>query len=222
MPVNEIKETHPSYASASLSRTQANGRRLFGSAITTHSHTVRLRVMPAELYRSETGDRIYAKHRPMIEVEFSAAQFAEFVSTMNTSAGIPCTLLSLNGNCVEQPPALEAEAARQRKVFEDRLGAAAESLKKHAYDMKAYLIANNIPKKHWEPLTRPLEKMLEEVGVNAGFWLELFEEATEKVVVAAKAEVDAFTTSAIQHAGLQALRAPRPQVMLTEAGKDEA
>lgn len=208
------KETHPSYCSAVLLRTQSNGRRLFGSAITTHSQTVRLRITPAALYREETGDRVYAHGKQMIEVEFSAAQFAEFITTMNTASGIPCTLLSFDGKSVEEPPVLVAEATKQRKVFEKRLGDAAENLKQHAIELKKYLADNNIPKKHWEPLTRPLEKMLQEVGINAGFWMELFEEVAEKVVAAAKAEVDAFTTAALHQAGMKALRSPDGQVHL--------
>lgn len=220
---NDEHISHPSFGLAQLNRTQSSGT-LFGSSLTMIQNTVRLTIHTnVELIRGDTGDRYYPHGRSAIEVEFSAAQFAEFVTTMNVGFGVPCTVRRFNGEIIKTPPSLEAEAVKQRKVFGDKMRASVEGLKKHARELRDYLSNSNIPKKHWDPLTKPIQQMLDEVGVNSEFWMELFEEATEKVVKEAKSEVDAFVTSAIHRAGLehlQGLAAPKPIEMPMLNGKD--
>lgn len=218
--------SHPSYGLASMSRCQSSPK-LFACPLTISQNTVRLTIYEnVELIRGESGDRYLPHGKSAIEVEFSAAQFAEFVTTMNVGFGVPCTVRLFNGKIVENPPDLEPEAVKLRQNFGKRMDAASKSLEKHAKEMAEYLAKSNIPKKHWEPLLAPLKQMIQEVGCNSDFWLELFEEATEKVVTSAKAEVDAFVTSAIHRAGLEhikGLAAPqKPELVALEPPKKKS
>ncbi len=55
------------------------------------------------------------------------------------------------------------------------------------------------------------------------FFLEMYEEATDKVTVAAKTEVEAFVVGAIHNAGMAALAAGQVSLTLPQLpAKDEA
>ncbi len=203
---DEEEIQHPSYGLVQFNRCSNTHSKLFGSAIKSHMSTIRLRIFQnVKLLRGDSGDRYYTGNVPAIEVELSANQFAELVTTMNVGFGVPCTVRHLGNEIIEPPPELKTEAENVQNSFETRMRAAAKRLEEHVKDLPAKLEAAKIPKKHWEILMGPVNKMLQEVGLNSHFWLEMFEESTEKVVASAKAEIEAFQTSAIQQAGLKAL-----------------
>lgn len=204
---DEITEQHPSFGLVSFNRISSGGkRRLFGSAIRDHGQTIRLRITSnVKLHRSDSGDRYYAPNTPDIEVELSAAQFAELLTTMNVAMGVPCTVLYKEGKRIPDPPETASEAERVRGSFERRMAEAGKKLSAHRTAMVAKLEELKVSKKHWGALLDPVDKMIQEAGVNTPFWLEMFEEATEKIVVAAKAEVEAFTMSTLLRAGMKAL-----------------
>ncbi len=202
---DETVENHPSYGLVQFNRTSSSGK-LFASSLNNHFNTIRLRIYDGVDYiRSDHGDRFYAKNTPFVEVELSAAQFAELVTTMNVGFGTPCTIRRKGKEQIPSPPEVQQEAGRVRGTFAKRMQKSADALMKHADELHTYLEKNNVAKKHWGPLLAPIRQMLQEVGANSPYWMECFEEATEKVVAAAKAEVDAFTTAAVQRAGLKAL-----------------
>jgi len=86
-------KNHPSYGTVMFTRTHCGGGRekLFGSAITNHFTTVKLTIREAELRHKYHEDRIWGD-RKIIEVELSAAQFVELLTTMNVGTGTPCTI----------------------------------------------------------------------------------------------------------------------------------
>lgn len=54
-------------------------------------------------------------------------------------------------------------------------------------------------------VSEAMRMIVQQIGSDAPFMLKQFEEAAEKVVAAAKAEVDSFMTHAITAAGMKAL-----------------
>ncbi len=212
-------EQHESFGLVQFNRISCGGKvRLFGSSIRDHGQTIRLRIFRnVSLIRAQSGDSYYAPNRPDIEVEMSAAQYAELLTTMNVGFGVPCTVRSFDGKRVSDPPDLAAEAVNVKGTFEKRMKQAAEALCEQRDQMAKNLEEMKIPKKHWETLMAPINKACQEVALNAPFWLETFEEATEKIVTSAKAEVDAFTTSAIHRAGIKALQDGSAQLTLPAA-----
>jgi len=67
-----------------------------------------------------------------------------------------------------------------------------------------------------------LTKIIQDVGQNIPFMLSQFQEATEKITTAAKAEVDAFVTHAAMNLGVKALReqsAATPDRLLGDDGE---
>jgi hypothetical protein len=84
-------ESHESYGMVEISRYTCNPpQNFFGSSVKHHSG-ISLRIHKAIKRRSLAEDRYFA-HGTIIEVDMSAAQFADMVCSPNIGDGVPCTL----------------------------------------------------------------------------------------------------------------------------------
>jgi hypothetical protein len=197
---------HPSYGMVQFSHRQGNPK-LFGSALEYHMNYVTLSVKTAKLRRSDTGDLIDG---PMggniVEVDLSAAQFAELLTTMNIGCGVPCTIRRRDGKGVPTPPDIDTQTESLRSEYKARARQFAVKVLKNTADVKEMLKSKDrLSKADRESIVSVLDRVSTELSTNMPFFLEMYEEATEKIKTAAKAEVEAFAVSAIHSAGLQAL-----------------
>lgn len=205
---DEVREQHPSYGLVQFNRQDHGGaRRLFGSALPGHGRTVGLKIYTDVQRISHKGTERYypAKGLPAIEVELSAAQFAELITTMNVGFGVPCTVRHVNGKQPADPPEVKHQTEHIRDDFEAVFTEAVARLKTERDDLLA-AVDGRVTKKVVEAIKHSFYMAIMAVERNAPFYMEQFEEATEKITDGAKAEVDAFMTSAIQKAGMRALR----------------
>lgn len=84
------KLKHPSFGQISISRVSTSGEvALFGSDIKMN-HFIQLEIHEAEMSRSLHSDNVF-DGKTIIRVNLTPLQWAEFVSSFNTT-GVPCTL----------------------------------------------------------------------------------------------------------------------------------
>lgn len=204
---DDVKYTHPSYGVVQFNRISSAGKsRLFGSALPSHHHTIVLRIAEAALMRDGHlhMDRVRAE-RAIIEVELSAAQFAEMLTTMNMGDGVPCTIRRRDGALVEGPPDLETSHEKVRTDFAAKMANIAAGL-----DERRKSIVDLLPVSLKASTRRQIEIQLERLAAavqeSAPFALGQFQEAAEKAVNAIKAEADAVLTHMAQVTGIKALR----------------
>jgi hypothetical protein len=88
-PISDSVEKHPAYAQIGASRV-SGGTYLYGSNF-AHQHYVTISITKSELNRSLSRDWASGGEE-YIEVALSEAQWASFVSTLNSGTGIQCTL----------------------------------------------------------------------------------------------------------------------------------
>lgn len=227
MPNEEDRDryAHPSYVLVGISRIQGGIGRLFGSSLPKHDTAVRLRVTPAVREHSLGRDWYFPETvKPFIEVDLSANQFAEMITSMNMGSGVTGTLRYLEGlGTVADPPddhKLEAEKVRDsyrrdvRKLATEAKGARAK--------VAGILDKKSLSKADREAILEQFVKFEQHVTSNAPFMMESFEEAAEKVVVAAKAEIDAFVTHNVMAEGIRSLAAKAAAVpALPPAGVED-
>lgn len=207
-PGGEESETHPSYGMARFSRRQGSPGRLFGSPVQDHQAYVTLTVARGECVTTQdTGwTRYYGGLRgDLIEVDMSAAQFAELLTSMNVGSGVPCTVRYLAGKQVEVPPDVRLEIERVREGFTERIRAINDQARQDAKEASDLLDKKTLTVAERKLLKEKLERTFREVDANTPYMLKLFEEASEKVVTHAKAEIDAFVAHNIITAGIRAL-----------------
>lgn len=141
----------------------------------------------------------------MLELDLSAAQFAELLTSMNVGSGVPCTLRYADGKRKENPPEEKLEAEQVRHDFKDKTEQVARKMDASVKKIGELLAKKNLGQKDREEIQNLLGLIVQDVRSNLPFWLRSFNEATEKMTVAAKAEVDAFMTHAVMLAGIKAL-----------------
>ena len=174
-------EVHPAFAMIRAARVTGNAT-LFDSD-TKHNHYVVVTIETATRQRSLNRDWIHG-HRRLIEVAMSEAQWAGFVSSMNTS-GVPATLTytEADGLLPELPfePRLAMSMQETRDAADRVFTRAREALA--AYE--AHKTVANL---------RALRAALDNAGSNVEFAAQSLSEHAENVVQKARADVEAFVT----------------------------
>lgn len=212
--MDEDKEyRHPSYGLVSFSHRQGNPK-LFHSALEHHYNYVTLSIKNGTLIRSDSGDRLYGPmHGNIVEVDLSASQFAELLTTMNIGVGVACTIRSVAGKQVPPPPDIDSQPENLRAEFRDRARDFTNLILKETEEVGTLLKDKaNLNKADRAKIQGILTRVAQELAQNMPFFLTMYQEATEKVADAAKAEIEGFMVSAVRQAGLAALAAGKVDV----------
>ena len=196
MSSNEQIETHPSGALIQISRCSGQTR-LFGSEF-DHQHYVSLKITPAKEKRSLGRTWYTGKLNPYVEVNLSASQFAEAITTMNVGCGVPCTMRYLEGHApftpvkpVSQRSAFEAEGS---KAMADSVAAIDEAL--------AALATVNLTKTARAQLTSNLQTARRKISDRLPFLVEAYAEHLNEVEQKAKTEIAAYVDHVQQTTGV--------------------
>lgn len=205
----ETKETHPSYGMIQFSRISGAGH-LFGSPLSQHFGTIRVRIANGERCHDTGNDYYRAKDR-IIEIELSAAQFAEAITCMNVGDGVPCTLRWITGvGSVEEVPHTEnTEMGRAQEAFKKKLSGVVAAVKKRGEVIADIMKKDRLNKDDRAKVNELADYVVREVHVNAPWWVEQFAEATGKVAAKAKAEVAVMFEHALRAAGMEHIAALR-------------
>lgn len=210
------RERHPAFGAIRAARiTSSPGAVLFDSEI-THSAFVRITVSPMGRKRDLNRDWLHPDIDPLIEVDLSEAQWASFVSSMNTSA-VPCTIRATETQ--RDVPGLEfaprlAESAREtRQAAEKAFGqikaalAALETAQETKAGAKAVRAA-----------MRNLHYAIENAPANVEFAAQSLTEHTENVVAKARADIEAMVVTHAQQLGIDPAGATKA-IGMTPAGE---
>jgi len=133
--INEYgDEVHPAWGLIGASRVSSSppGASLFDSDL-RHQHYVTVRIKAAKRRRDLHRDWI-GGGKEYIEIAMSEAQWASFVSSMNTGDGVPCTVEHINR---EDVPGFPSESRLGETMNEVR-GAAKEAIEKVSAAFAAY------------------------------------------------------------------------------------
>lgn len=222
LPDDEFEREHPSYGILHISRTSGgtSAIRLFGSPLATHYGTIRLTISKGKWSHGLHYDRYFGMNKDFIEIEMSAAQFADAITSLNIGSGTPCTIRYVDGKRVENPPDHATEAEHIRENFEDSLGKYAE--KARTYRKKIEELTTKLSTKAREEIRVALDVMEQQLTSNVPFVVKQFQEATTRVTTAAKAEVEAFVTGVVRAAGLASIAEGRLPSLLPSGSSDKS
>lgn len=185
-------DEHPAWGMIGAYRVQVSppGSTLFDSDI-RHAHTVIVRLRKAERKRRLNHDHI-VEGREFVEIEMSEAQWASFVSSMNSS-GVPCTIRRREDDVFV--PEMPFEPRMKESMAEVR-GAA----DKAAETVRA-AFAVYAEKKNARNL-RSLQAAIDNMPANVEFAAKSMTEHAENVVQRARADIEAMVTAKAAQLGL--------------------
>lgn len=222
LPDDEFEREHPSYGLVHISRITSTGAvRLFGSPLAHHYGTIRISIGSAKWQHGLHHDRYFGgltgEH---VEIEMSAAQFADMITSLNMGGGTPCTIRRLAGVHIPNPPNYDTEAEHIRNNFENSLDK--YKAKAREYRKKIEDLTSKLSTKVKDEIRIALDVIEDQLGSNVPFVIKQFQEATTKITSAAKAEVDSFVSHVVRAAGLDAIAEGRlPSLLPSGDGKRE-
>lgn len=187
-------EEHPAYGVIGAARVSSGGGApLFGSDF-LHQNYVVIRVSHAKLSRGLSHDWVNSDGRwPIVELALSEAQWATFVSTLNSGEGTPCTLYLADG---EQVPGIEPDLTR-REQYRDEVD-------EHLQEALSLIDEVLAGKPSAKDRTR-LERARMQLTSNLAFVAKSFDRHAEATIEKAKIEVAAYVSGALRRAGLAAI-----------------
>ncbi len=185
-------DTHPAFGMIQVSRVSQGGRGavLFDSDV-QHGHYMILRVHEASRKRDLHRDWIHDTGR-LIEVAMSEAQWAEAISSPNTS-GTPCTIRWVKGE--GSRPALEFDS-RLDLLHNEVRDKAKEAMAEVDAAMEAFSEKPNAAHK------RRLAAAITNLPANMEFAASSLTEHAEKVVAKSKADIEAAAMAAAERMGI--------------------
>lgn len=188
------EEAHPAWGMIGASRVQTSppGANLFDSDI-RHQHTVVVRISTASRRRHLARDWKHAE-KNFVEVEMSEAQWASFVSSMNSGDGVPCTIRRREDEL--QVPGFPPEA-RLRESIEEVRTAAAKAFERVAEAMAAY------EEKKSAANLRDLHFAIQNAPSNIAFVGDSLTEHAENVVQKARVDIEAMVLAKAAQLGIE-------------------
>lgn len=205
-------ERHPSWVTVQFSRISGS-RSFFGSSVKSQSW-IRLRVARAEKFESFGQDRIHGGLAgDLIEVDLSPAQFAELLTTMNVGTGVPGTLTYFDGKRIESYEETENEGIQVKEHYRKVLHESAVEFENGLHQVKTMMAKDKLSKVDRQAMVNLMSNMVQHFKSNAPFYLDQYNETTDKIKTQMKAEVEAFVTHAITTTGLDVLQGKAPTMI---------
>lgn len=189
-------DEHPAFGLIGVSRVSnggtGGGAVLFDSDV-THAHTVRIRLHTAVRKRDLNRDW-HGARRQMYEVEMSEAQWASFVSTVNSGDGVPCTIRFKEGEGEVDGLPYQPRLAESMREVRD---AAEKAQREVAAAFAAY------SEKKTAANLRTLEAAIRNMPANVTFAAKSLSEHAENVVQRSRADIEAMVNARAQQVGLE-------------------
>lgn len=194
------RETHPAFGMIGAYRvTSTPGAVLFDSDL-THHHSVVLRISTAERHRDLNRDWMHSK-KEFVEVQMSEAQWAAFVSSMNTS-GVPCTIRRREDDYdipgLPYEPRLGASIAEVREAADQAVAKIKES-----HDALVAAFEGGAGKKEMRERIRDLSIKIQHMPANTQFAAKSLNEHVENVVQKARMDLEAMVVNKAHQLGIE-------------------
>lgn len=210
------RDDHPSYGVIELTKTSAGGRghAMVGSPLKHHS-LVHLVIKSAEKHRKYGKENFYGD-KIIVDLYMTEHQWAEHVSSFGMGSGVPVTLNYKPADgyslmACGEPPHNTAQASHS-----DDVEKAVAKAKGHVDQLAA--VVGEMTQKGASKVKASDLQALRDATIQVQNWLssnlpfvqKCFEEAMEKTVASAKAEVVGFTSNMLMRAGLESLTGQAP------------
>lgn len=188
-------ERHPSFGALTLHHSSGH-RHLYGSdvpvatALTLTLYASQRSEHQGQLQHEKTG-------KPLARIQMSTVQWAELISTRDSAAGVPCTVTSLNGEAVEEyPEPADTHIGRMQTEMKRHLDAAFSEVSAAQAELRHLTgLGKSVKSSDLAAVSARMSAAVASLREHIPFLTELFQETTEEITAAAKAEVITFLTN---------------------------
>lgn len=194
---------HPSFGMLSISRIHGQSGYLFGTEIQADNF-IELTLSNASLERDLTNDWFH-QGKTLFRVKMSPNQFAELMTNMNTSPGVPVTIEEVCGERIEQCSDMESKKDYTHRMFRQRMANWIADINKRSKEAERIINKKTLTKDDQRDLKLFYDSIISEVKSNIPFFAKCFQEVMDKVVLDAKTEIDNTLMHAVVSAGIKVL-----------------
>lgn len=187
------KHKHPSYGMISASRCNCSHDKNFYGAETTHNNFIVLEIHTSDVTRGLNRDWYFSSDK-LIQVALTPIQWAELLTSMNTT-GTQCTIEWIRGEgSIESPPELTDKVDLHKMEFEQYTKDTLNKIQNSLKELEAQIEAGKGKRALRESLTQ-LKYTAQNIIPNLNFANAQFEKHVDKVVMESKQKIE----SAIEH-----------------------
>jgi F0F1-type ATP synthase membrane subunit b/b' len=187
----------------SWSKLSGGARPMFGTEIET-ANPIRLTISHAEEVRDLSRYWFHPKKK-IVEIEMSPIQWAEFLTSSNTS-GIPCTIKQIDGEYMSEPKSSEIMKHYDKEV-EEHFDEFDNSLRKIDEIIKSAIDSNKpMVKKALEELRSIIDTARYKTVADVKFVKDSFKEDMEGMITKAKAEFNAYVENRVHEIGIETIK----------------
>jgi hypothetical protein len=195
------RESHPAWGLIGAYRVTGSAR-LFDSDI-NHHHFIVVRLSRATRDRKLGRDWIHPENEADIaEIAMSEAQWASFVSSMNSGSGVPCTLERTEVDGIIPSFPSEPRLAESMKEVRNASAKALEEIRE-AQEAVDEAFERGAGKKEMRSLLQNLKFRVRNGPANMNFAAESLTEHAENVVQRARADIEAMVVQQAQAVGIE-------------------
>lgn len=197
---------HPAFGVITVNRVSGSAT-LFGSHF-QHQHFVTVSIHHAFVERDLSHDWLHHELAPIIEVEMTESQWGRFLSSFGVGEGTPVTIRYQEGKGLIERP--QASGFGDREVFskevKKRGELAAEKANETRDRLKAMIAAKGSPTKaDLKALENDLFSALRQLEDAIPWVTQSYEEATEKALDRAKADIEGYKNMRMLELAAEAL-----------------
>ena len=211
----EKQYNHPSYGLIQFNRVTGS-QSCFMSDVNLGRY-ISLTVKKAELNRDLSRYWVFPKEE-VLRLRLSHHQFAELITNMNNSVGIPCTLEYLNGEGkLESYKAPPDERTQFETELKDKLVNTLSKLRELTKQVAELKEKGKANKGELTELSKLIGSVSTELTSNIPFVEQSFQEALDQRVANVKVETSAWIENKLVNMGLEQLK---DQVKLIEGSNE--
>ena len=198
------KDEHPAYGMLMFSRVHGGNPNLYGSSV-KHDHKILGRICHGYRMRSLNRDW-YHGGKTICEFEMSLTQFAEAITSMNMSPGVPITIIETEKDgYIPQLTGLTDKRKQYLDEFKEKNDESVGMIRELIDNVKDVFAKKTMTKKDKENVLDMLLQIENATGSHNIFMAKQFNETTDNIVKEAKGEVEAFVQQRMNSLALAAL-----------------
>ena len=203
------EESHESFGMIGFARVAGGGgkrRLLFGSHLENHYETIQMTIKTAVRKHGLSRDWHHGIDT-LIQVEMSPVQFSQLLTTMNFGDGVPCTIRYKAGQGYLEPvpDSYVPEPTKILNEAKSHFESLFQDIDTKSSEIDKILSKKTLSKQDKQRIKHLSNDIFAWAKANAPFIFRSFESSIEKVVTAAKAQVEEFALSTLIRAGMQKL-----------------
>lgn len=209
-----MRDTHPAFGVAVLTRSQVTpGAVLFQSDL-RHRETITLSIRTAERVRDLAHDWVHPRE-VIAEVQMSLAQWGALVSAIGMGSGVPVTIRATESD--HTVPDLPYQPRLRESITEVREQGArlVEKAEATLTDLEAAIATGRIGAIKQAMAAHKI--VFDHLESNSEFYVKSMQEAAEKVVSNARADIEAHILGSQRLVGSASIEAPEVPILEVES-----